>query len=122
MRIFTDENIPSMTVRELRAMDFDVLDLRGTEDEGATDEWIWATAQMEKRLLITTDKGFTHHRNELHYGILIVCLHQPNRHRIHKRVMNAINQFAEDDWKNLLVVMRDTTQSIWKVKINKSDS
>ncbi len=59
MKIFVDENIPLMTVQELREEGHDVLDIRRTPDEGMEDEALWDMIQREKRLLITTDKGFS---------------------------------------------------------------
>ena len=41
MKIFVDENIPLMTVKELRSKGFDVRDIRGTSDHGITDEELW---------------------------------------------------------------------------------
>ena len=114
MKIFVDENIPLMTVRVLREMGHDVRDIRGTAKQGITDDALWEIAQQEGRLLITTDKGFTQHREELHHGILIVRLRQPNRQKIHQRVMQAMTQFAEEEWRDLLVVMRDVMQSVWR--------
>jgi len=87
MKIFVDENIPLMTVQALREMGHDVLDIRGTPNEGMTNEALWEMVQREGRILITTDKGFTQHRDEPHHGILIVRLRQPNRWKIHQRVM-----------------------------------
>jgi len=54
----------------------------------------------------------TQHREELHHGILIVRLKQPNRHKIHERVMQAMALFAAEEWCDLLVVMRDVMQSV----------
>jgi len=56
MKIFVDENIPSITVRELRSKGHDVRDIRKTADQGIPDTDLWQIAQQEKRLLITTDK------------------------------------------------------------------
>ncbi|MEA3280575.1 MAG: DUF5615 family PIN-like protein, partial [Thermodesulfobacteriota bacterium] len=112
MKILVDENIPLMTVQALREMNHEVLDIRGTLDEGASDEILWKISQQEGQLLITTDKGFTEYREELHHGILIVRLRQPNRHKIHQRVMQAMKRFTEREWPGLLVVMRDTVQSV----------
>jgi len=70
MKIFADENIPLMTVEALRALGHDVLDIRGTVDEGMPDDNIWEKAQREKRMLITTDKGFADCRDQQHCGIL----------------------------------------------------
>ena len=81
-------------------------------DQGMDDDVLWARLMNEGRLLITTDKGFTQHRDEPHFGILIVRLRQPNEVKIHDRVMRAMRQFAESEWSGLLVVMRDTVQSV----------
>ena len=54
MKIFVDENIPLMTVRLLREMGHNVLDIRGTTYEGMADDAIWEMIQRERRLLITT--------------------------------------------------------------------
>jgi predicted nuclease of predicted toxin-antitoxin system len=114
VKIFVDENIPLRTVQALREMGHDVLDIRGTADEGMEDDAIWRMAQNEGRLLITTDKGFVKHRGERHYGILVICLRQPNRLKIHQRVMQAVAQFPPREWPSLVVVMRDAIQSIWR--------
>jgi len=74
MKIFVDENIPSITVRELRSKGHDVRDIRKTADQGIPDTDLWQIAQQEKRLLITTDKGFSSQRHEKHHGILIIRL------------------------------------------------
>lgn len=116
MKILVDENIPSMTVDTFRNLGHDVLDIRGTPDEGMPDPDLWPKCQQECRLLITTDKGFAKHRNESHFGMIIVRLKQPNRIKIHQRVMQAMNLIAEDDWEGTLVVMRDTVQAVWKAK------
>src|SRR5688572_23345372 len=113
MRIFVDENIPNRTVAELQTLGHDVLDIRGTAEQGMDDESLWQKVQAEQRMLITTDKGFIHNRNESHFGILIVRLRQPNDQKIHTRVMQAINQFSEQQWHGLTVVMRDAVQSTW---------
>ncbi len=68
----------------------------------------------DERLLITTDKGFVDYRRESHHGILIIRLRQPNERKIHDRVMRAVQQFAQDDWEGLVLVMRDVVQSTWR--------
>jgi len=45
MKILADENIPNITVSELRAMGHDVLDIRGTERQGMLDDELWPFAQ-----------------------------------------------------------------------------
>lgn len=114
MKIFADENIPGMTVRALREAGHEVLDIRGTAQEGMDDDAVWELAHREKRLLITTDKRFARNRYEKHSGILIVRLKQPNKHKIHEKVMSAMNRYRE--WTGLTVAMRDRFHSIWRVK------
>ena len=111
MKVLVDENIPRMTVDRLRELGHDVRDVRGTLEQGSVDSEIWSHVTNEKRLLITTDKGFTEYRGTAHYGILIVRLRQPNRLKIHESIMHAIERFDESQWPGLLVVMRDATIS-----------
>lgn len=72
---------------------------------------LWSLALQDRRLLITTDKGFTAFRGIEHHGILIVRLRQPNRQKIHDCVMQAMKRFAANDWPGLLAVVRDSTIS-----------
>lgn len=116
MKILVDENIPFRTVRTLREMGHDVHDTRGTPNEGMKDTHLWELAQNEDRVLITTDKGFVEHRSDTHHGILVVRLRQPNRHKIHQRIIRAVTSFGEEEWPDLLVVMRDFAQSTWRSK------
>jgi predicted nuclease of predicted toxin-antitoxin system len=115
MKVLIDENIPFMTAQALRDLGRDVLDIRGTSEQGMTDKSLWELAQGQGRLLITTDKGFAQRRDESHHGILIIRLRQPNRQRIHRRVMRAMAQFQPEEWPGMLVVVRDKVQSVWRV-------
>ena len=114
MRILVDENIPNISIAELRSKGHEVLDIRGTPKQGIFDDELWTLARSEQRMLITTDKGFSQYREEPHHGILIVRLRQPNEQRIHSRIMAAFQQFTDVEWPGLLVTMRDTVQSIYR--------
>ena len=57
MRILADENIPNITIHELRAQGHDVLDIRGTEQQGMFDDELWPFAQTERRTLVTTERA-----------------------------------------------------------------
>ena len=70
----------------------------------------------QKRLLITTDKGFASYRDEPHHGIIIVRLRQPNRKKIHTAVMQTFTAYTESEWEGLMVIVRDTVQSVWHSK------
>lgn len=116
MKILVDENIPRMTIAALRNSQHDVKEIHGTDSQGISDDKVWQVCQRESRLLITTDKGFSRFRNEKHYGILIIRLNQPNRKKIHERVMLVFSQRKSHDWIGLMVVMRDHFQSSTKAK------
>lgn len=114
MRILVDENIPRLTVEALVDLGHNVRDVRGTAAEGVSDQDLWEIAQAEQRLLVTTDKGFFAHRYSEHAGILIVRLRQPNRQRIHDRVLQALRRFREEEWPGTVVIVRDQALSRWR--------
>jgi len=114
MDILVDENIPLASVEQLQEMGHNVLDIRGTADEGMSDEFLWNKACQEKRLLITTDRGFALYRDMKHYGLLIVALRRPNRLKINERVIEAVKLFSPEKWPDLLVVMHDKVMSTWR--------
>ncbi len=119
MNILVDENIPWITIQELRTLGHTVLEIRGTAHEGSVDDTLWEIAQREQCVLITTDKGFAEHRGESHCGILIVRLRQPNRLKIHRRIIQVIKSIKPREWHGLVVRMRDTVQSIWRLNDDK---
>jgi len=112
VRILVDENIPRPTVAKLLERGDDVLDIRGTPREGMRDELLWELAQKETRLLISTDRRFLRYWNVSHSGALIVLLKQAKLWTIHEKVMHTLDQFTPEEWRELLVVVRDTFQSI----------
>jgi predicted nuclease of predicted toxin-antitoxin system len=114
MKVLVDENIPLISIEQLRKLGHDVLDIRGTAQQGITDELLLKMACQQKRLLVTTDKGFAHYRRINHCGILIVALRQPNSLRINSRVLEALNRFLPQQWHGLLVVMRDESMNTWR--------
>jgi predicted nuclease of predicted toxin-antitoxin system len=113
VKILVDENIPAMTVGALREMGHDVRDVRGSAGEGMSDGELWRLAQQERRLLVTTGRGFASRRHEPHWGLLVVRLRQPNRLRIHERVLRAVARVRPADWPGRLVVARDAAVSTW---------
>ena len=118
MNIFVDENIPNITVNELENLGHLVMDIRGTDLEGSPDEIVWLTAQNQKCLLVTTDKGFSKHRFENHFGILIVCLRQPNQFKINQRIIAALKNSDEMEWSGKIIMIKDYTTSSWLYQSN----
>ena len=80
------------------------------------DKPVWVLTQNERRLLISTDKGFARYREEEHCGILIIRLRKPSLQKIHHRVLAALTEFREEKWTGLLVTMRDAAKGVWRKK------
>lgn len=109
-----DENMPATVVEALAERGHDVLDVRGTPDEGARDEDLWAIACQEQRLFITTDKDFRVFRSApRHYGILIVCLRRPSTAAITRRTLEIFDRLDPQGWVGTTVLARDTAAVVW---------
>ena len=112
MKVLADENVPLMTINELRRQGHDVRDIHKAEQKGLLDTEVWARAQEESRLLITTDKSFAQYRGINQCSVLIIRLHQPNRYRIHERVMWAVGHFPEAEWRGMIVTVQDRVVAV----------
>ncbi len=112
MKVLVDENIPRRTVNWLIEQGHNVKDVRRTPQQGLEDSELWELAQREKRLFVTTDRGFLQYRNSAHSGLLVVLLSQPQRLRIHGRILQVLAMFAPEEWTGLTVRARDDLQSI----------
>ena len=112
MKILVDENVPRRTVRRLIEQGHDVKDLRSTAQQDLEDAALWELAQREKRLLISTDRGFLGFRDSAHSGMLVVLLRRPDRLAIHGRIMGILEQFAPDQWPGMTVKARDDVHSV----------
>ncbi len=85
MTFLLDENIPKSAIEIIGDYGHSVIDIRGTEHEGSSDEEIFNFAQNKKAVVITTDRDFFHTISSLyenHYGIIVITLRQPNRNNI----------------------------------------
>ena len=111
MKVVLDENIPRRTRVWLATGGHVVIDATQPPLRGADDDALWNTAQQEQALLVTTDRGFAAKWAEAHFGILIVRLRQPDREKIHDRIVRAMLRHSESDWPGLLCVMRDQVMS-----------
>lgn len=112
MKLLLDENIPRPTAEELRQFGHDVREVCGSELAGASDQTLWALAQREQRILVTTDRDFAAYRDSAHHGILLIRLRQPSRAGIHDRILNAVR--ANSNWKGLFVSVRDRAQVLYR--------
>jgi predicted nuclease of predicted toxin-antitoxin system len=93
VRLYFDENFPTSDQELAAKRGIEWFDHRGSEHEGIDDARLFALAQAEEAILVTTDRDFYHTIPVLHpehCGILVIALKQPNRERILKRLEWAL--------------------------------
>lgn len=118
MKILVDENIPSITVEELRKLNHDVKDIRGNELEGIDDYFLSDLALKESRLLIMTDRGFAKTYSAKHCGIIIITLKKPNEKNIHEKIIGIIKQNSDEYFNSKIIIIKDKVMS---ARISHSD-
>ena len=60
MNFLLDENFPKSTERLLVNLGHQVFDIRGTAQQGISDDALFALAQEQQAILLTTDRDFYH--------------------------------------------------------------
>lgn len=116
MRFFLDENFPKTAGPLLTAGGHVVLDIRGTEDEGAEDFGIFAMAQEAQAAFLSTDRDFFHtvpHLFPGHYGVVVIALRQPNRRAILSRLSWFMEHFGDQVLAGRAYLLRDRTYAVY---------
>ncbi|MCW1912490.1 DUF5615 family PIN-like protein [Luteolibacter sp. GHJ8] len=112
MRFLLDENFPKAAIGILVELGHDVVDFRGTPDEGMEDQKVFEKAQSLGAILLTTDRDFFHTIPILfprHAGIIVVALRQPNRAGIISRLKAILERIPEEAFRDRAFQLRDTT-------------
>lgn len=110
MKFFLDENFPKTAAVALGNMGHEVFDLRGTSEEGAADDRIFAVAQELGAVFLTTDRDFFHtipYLHETHCGIIVIALKKPNRAAIMEKLFWILNRLKPGDFTNRAIQLRD---------------
>lgn len=111
MKIKLDENLPLALATALRAIGYDLHTVPDEELSGHNDNDVFAAAQSEGRVLITSDFDFSDIRRFApgsHAGIVLIRLHQPDTASIVDRVMREASLGTLDGWERCLVVLSDS--------------
>lgn len=112
MKFLLDENFPRSANHFLVARGHEVIDFRGTADEGMADSEVLAMTQRLHAVLLTTDRDFFHTLHTIgkpHPGIIVVALRQPNRAAILARMEWALEHLREAKFPNRVFQLRDST-------------
>jgi len=116
MRFFLDENFPKSASDLLNRHKHEILDIRGTQDQGADDATIFDLAQEQQAVFLTTDRDFFHtipHLYEHHFGVVVIALRQPNRHNILGKLEWFLQHSGNDSLENKIFQLRDRTYVVY---------
>jgi len=112
MRFFLDENFPKAAHGFLAKRGHEVIDIRGSTDEGAEDPHIFEMAQHSRAVFLTTDKDFFHtvpHLYAHHHGVVVITLRQPNRKGILNRLGWFLEHFPQHSLVGCVFLLKDRT-------------
>ena len=112
MKFFLDENFPKAAAALLVGRGHQVVDIRGTDQEGAADTAIFHMAQQQRAVFLTTDRDFFHtvpHVEKRHHGVVVIALRRPDRRSILERLGWLLDRFGETDLRDRVFQLRDRT-------------
>jgi predicted nuclease of predicted toxin-antitoxin system len=110
VKFFLDENFPRKAYDVLTAAGYEVFDIRGTSEEGLSDDIIFKKAVEMGAVFLTTDRDFFHtipHLYNNHCGIIVINLRQPNSHSILRKLDTAIEFVKYNKIVNSCVMLTD---------------
>jgi predicted nuclease of predicted toxin-antitoxin system len=110
MIFFLDENFPKPAVRVLADRGHSSVDIRGTGQEGASDDSLFRLAQEAGAVLLTTDKDFFHTiplAFQKHNGCIVIALAQPNRSAILSKLDQALRYVEQHGIANQSLLLTD---------------
>jgi len=111
MLFFLDENFPKKVVPFLNEKGHETLDIRGTPQEGLSDNLIFTIAQEKGAVFLTTDRDFFHTVPFLyseHRGIVVIALSQPNTKNILDKLAVALIHLEKQDIGSHCLLLTDT--------------
>ncbi len=112
MRFFLDENFPKVAHGLLAELGHEVIDVRGSANEGAEDSYIFEMVQQCEAVFLTTDKDFFHtipYFYTHHHGVVVIALRQPNRKKIMDKLCWFLEHFLEDSLIECVFLLKDRT-------------
>jgi predicted nuclease of predicted toxin-antitoxin system len=117
MIVFVDENIPKRVVNYLSSRGHEVIDIRSTGLEGTSDFILFTEAQQRKAIFITTDRDFfttIPFQFDVHHGIIVVSLKQPNAGAILARITWAFENLPVYNLDSSVILLKDTQYSVYR--------
>ena len=112
MKFLLDENFPRSVTAFLEKKGHEVIDLGVIGLLGASDAVIAEKAIEAGAVVLTTDRDFFHTFPNVYptqFGVVVIALRQPNRSLIAQKLEWFLANVSEDQWKDRVFQLRDTT-------------
>ena len=109
MRFFLDENFPRPAITFLESAGHSASHALQSPP-GAGDTKLFAYAQEQKAIFVTTDKDFFHTvplAFERHSGAIVITLRRPNRAELLRRLAEALALLGEKDLHDTVWLVTD---------------
>ena len=111
MKFFLDENFPRTALTFLTSAGHSASHSLNHFPPGTADEKLFAHAQKDGAIFITTDKDFFHTiplAFPNHCGAIVVTLRKPNRDDLIRRLSDALTLLGERDLRDAVWLVTDT--------------
>jgi predicted nuclease of predicted toxin-antitoxin system len=111
MKFFLDENFPRPALVQLHSAGHTAVHALKIFLPGTSDDQLFAHAQKESAIFITTDKDFFHTVPlgfAKHHGAIVITLRRPNRDELLRRLADALVALGERKLDDSVWLVTDT--------------
>ena len=111
MRFFLDENFPRPAITFLESASHSASHALQSFPPGTEDSELFACAQEQKAIFVTTDKDFFHTiplAFEHHSGAIVITLRKPNRADLLRRLADVLTLLGERDLGDTVWLVTET--------------
>ena len=111
MKFFLDENFPRTALALLESTGHSAAHTLQYFPPGTADASLFAHAQKQKAVFVSTDKDFFHTvplAFEQHCGAIVITLRKPNRADLLRRLADALAQLGERELNNTVWLVTET--------------
>lgn len=111
MKFFLDENFPRTALAYLESAGHPAMHALQHFPPGTADEKLFAFAQEQQAVFVSTDKDFFHTiplAFEQHCGAIVITLRKPNRADLLRRLADALTQLGERELRNRTWLVTET--------------
>jgi predicted nuclease of predicted toxin-antitoxin system len=111
MKFLLDENFPRPAIAQLQQAGHTATHALELFPPGTADDRLFARAQQERAVFVSTDKDFFHTvplAFAQHNGAIVVALRRPNRTDLLRRLTEALTALGDRSLDNTVWLVTDT--------------